>query len=62
VRKQADLLLRQIKRAGCVLVRHGGNHDIYANPANGRRSSVPRHRQIADGLYHGILKDLGLDE
>jgi predicted RNA binding protein YcfA (HicA-like mRNA interferase family) len=33
--KRADLI-RTIEQGGCVLVRHGGKHDWYRNPATGR--------------------------
>lgn len=29
--------------AGCTLHRHGGRHDLFLNPANGRKAPVPRH-------------------
>ncbi|MFL6212951.1 MAG: type II toxin-antitoxin system HicA family toxin [Blastocatellia bacterium] len=34
-------LIRELEDAGCYLKRHGGNHDIYANPKNGRTAPVP---------------------
>lgn len=54
-------LLRRVKRAGCVFVEHGGGHDIYVNPINGKRTTIPRHRKIKDGTYRAILKQLGID-
>lgn len=51
-----------LERRGCQLLRHGGNHDIYRNPANGRRAPVPRHAELADSLVRLILKQLGVDE
>jgi predicted RNA binding protein YcfA (HicA-like mRNA interferase family) len=53
-------LLRELRRAGCVLDRHGGRHDLYRNPANGRKAPVPRHREIKDSLVELICKQLGL--
>ncbi len=54
--------IRELEDAGCELVRHGGRHDVYRNPANGRKAPVPRHREIADTLCDVIRKQLGLSE
>jgi len=53
-------LIRRLEEAGCELVRHGANHDIYRNPANGRQTAVPRHGEIDDTLYRMICKQLGI--
>jgi mRNA interferase HicA len=45
---------------GCELVREGGNHSWWGNPANKRRSSVPRHAEINELLVRKICKDLGI--
>lgn len=57
--KRGDLL-RELRRAGCVLDRHGGRHDLYRNPANGRKAPVPRHREIKESLADLIRRRLGL--
>jgi hypothetical protein len=31
-----DELVRQLLAAGCVLLRHGGRHDIFLNPQTGQ--------------------------
>lgn len=51
-------LVKTLKRLGCVLVRHGGKHDWYHNPATGISQPVPRHRVINDGLARHIIKML----
>ena len=51
-------LIREIKRVGCVLIRHGGRHDWYQNPNTKVSQPVPRHREIADSLAKHILKML----
>jgi mRNA interferase HicA len=43
--KRRDLVAR-LEEAGCVLLRHGGKHDIYNNPKKGRSEPVPRHKEI----------------
>jgi predicted RNA binding protein YcfA (HicA-like mRNA interferase family) len=45
-----DDLIRELLAGGCVLLRHGGRHDIYRNPANGKRQPIPRHREKYLGL------------
>lgn len=55
--KREDLL-RQLAAADCVLVRHGGRHDIWLDPNTGQ--PVPRHHEIEDALAKHILKYLGL--
>jgi mRNA interferase HicA len=53
-------LIRQITQAGCVLHRPGSRHDIYLNPALGRKQPVPRHAEIDEALAKHIKKYLGL--
>lgn len=53
-------LIRHLELHGCVLVREGGNHSQYLNPANGKRSSVPRHNEINDHLAKKICRQLGI--
>jgi predicted RNA binding protein YcfA (HicA-like mRNA interferase family) len=55
--KRVDLI-RQIEKAGCVLIRHGGNHDWYQNPKTGVCQPVPRHREINGHLARHILRKL----
>jgi predicted RNA binding protein YcfA (HicA-like mRNA interferase family) len=55
--KRRDLVSK-LEEAGCVLLRHGANHDIYHNPTSGRSQPVPRHREINELLARKILKDL----
>jgi len=57
--KRRDLIAES-ERAGCVLVRNGGRHDVYRNPINGRQAPLPRHREIADAMCKLIRKQLGL--
>ena len=53
--------IRAIERLGCVLIRHGGKHDWYRNPASGISQPVPRHREIKEHLARHILRMLGGD-
>jgi hypothetical protein len=43
---------------GCVLFRHGGNHDWYQNLATKVSQPVPRHTEINDILAKHIIKKL----
>ena len=52
--------IRELTQAGCVLHRHGSKHDVYRNPANGRKTAVPRHLEINKSLCRVIRKQLGL--
>ena len=51
-------LIKTIEGLGCILVRHGGKHDWYRNPATGISQPVPRHREIKEGLAKHIIKEL----
>jgi predicted RNA binding protein YcfA (HicA-like mRNA interferase family) len=57
--KRAELI-RDLEKAGCVLLRHGGRHDIYFNPASGKKQPVPRHADIDENLVRHIKKYLGI--
>jgi len=57
--KRGDLL-RHLREHGCALLREGGNHSWWHNPAQNRRSAVPRHNEINDYLGRKICKDLGI--
>ncbi len=53
--------LRVIGKAGCMLNRRGKKHDIYVNPANGRKAPIPRHTEISDTLCELIQTQLGIN-
>ncbi|OYV17327.1 MAG: hypothetical protein CG438_1370 [Methylococcaceae bacterium NSP1-1] len=54
---QTNHPISQVKE---VLVDVGNKHDIYANPANGKQTPIPRHSEIKDTLCQLIRKQLGL--
>ena len=54
-------MIRDLERAGCILVRHGARHDIYRNPATGQQQPIPRHDEIDNDLAKHIKKFLGLE-
>jgi len=55
--KRKDLI-KKLTNSGCVLVRHGGRHDLYKNSATGRKQPVPRHNEIDETLARHIIKEL----
>jgi mRNA interferase HicA len=57
--KRLDFI-RGLTDAGCLFVPHGGNHDVYRNPRNGKQAPVPRHSEIKPTLAELIRKQLGL--
>lgn len=59
--KRTDLI-RHIEAQGCQLLREGGRHTLYYNPAKNQTSAVPRHREINDFLARKICRDLGVSE
>jgi hypothetical protein len=34
-------VIKELVDAGCYLRGHGSNHDIYANPKNGKKALIP---------------------
>jgi predicted RNA binding protein YcfA (HicA-like mRNA interferase family) len=51
-------LIRKIEAQGAVLIRHGGKHDWYQNPATKICQPVPRHNEINEYLARSILRKL----
>jgi len=56
------VLLRRLRRAGCVLKREGAAHSLWMNPRSGAVEAVPRHAEIAERLANKILRNLGVSE
>jgi len=55
--KRLDLV-KHLEKQGCILLRHGGRHDIFHQPATGASEPVPRHREINEVLANRILNRL----
>jgi mRNA interferase HicA len=55
--KRRDLL-RHLRNHGCELLREGGEHSIWRNSSNNRRTSIPRHREILEYTAAKICKQL----
>lgn len=59
--KRIDLI-RHLERHGGMLKREGGAHSLYWIPATGKRSAVPRHREVNDITARRICRDLEIPE
>jgi predicted RNA binding protein YcfA (HicA-like mRNA interferase family) len=57
--KRRDLL-RHLEKYGCRLLREGGEHSIWENSINKRRTAIPRHREIVDFTAVKICKQLDI--
>jgi mRNA interferase HicA len=57
--KRRDLI-RYLHSQNCKLLREGANHSWWHNPAQNKRSAVPRHTEVRDNLVKKICKDLGI--
>jgi len=55
-------LEKRLRKHGCLLIRHGGNHDFWQNPETKISQPVPRHAEINEHLARHILKMLGNPE
>ncbi|MBM4340212.1 MAG: type II toxin-antitoxin system HicA family toxin [Deltaproteobacteria bacterium] len=54
-------LLKHLRAHGCEFIREGSRHSWWGNRSLNKRSSVPRHTEIDEGLARKICKDLGID-
>lgn len=52
-------LIKQLRKMGCVLIRHGAKHDWYENENTRVSQPVPRHREITESLAKHIIRMLG---
>ena len=55
--KRKDLI-KKITSRGCILLRHGGRHDLYINLTTGKKQPIPRHKEIDELLAKHIVKIL----
>ena len=53
-------LTRRLHKAGCFVVRNGGDHDIWYSPITGKLRPVPRHgtQEVPKGLLRKLEKVL----
>ena len=58
-----DELRQKLESLSCRFQRQGrGSHEIWINPANGRRIPIPRqrNRDLATGTLYQIIRNLGI--
>jgi predicted RNA binding protein YcfA (HicA-like mRNA interferase family) len=55
-------LAKMLKKAGCSLIKHGREHDLWYSPLTGETFPVARHQsqEIATGTVNNIFKAAGL--
>lgn len=53
-------LKRELRRAGCHLLRHGAKHDIWYSPITGKQTQISRHgsEEVKLKTLRGIYEDL----
>jgi mRNA interferase HicA len=51
-------LLKHLENNNCRLLREGGNHSIYENSINKKRTAIPRHNEIVEFTAKQICKQL----
>jgi len=52
--------VKRLLSAGCRLLRHGRDHDIWYSPITGKTRPVPRHgsKEVRTGLLKFLEKEL----
>jgi hypothetical protein len=50
-----------LRKQGCSKLRQGGDHEIWHNPANGKRAPVSRHKELPTTTALGICDQLGVN-
>lgn len=53
-------LLKYLTEKGCKLHREGGNHAVWINPINNKKTYIPRHPDIREYTAFDICKQLGI--
>ncbi|MBR2493167.1 MAG: type II toxin-antitoxin system HicA family toxin [Paludibacteraceae bacterium] len=56
-------VIRILKKHGCYLVSHGGNHDKWFSPITNRYFMLPRHisQEAKNGTVKSISKQSGVN-
>lgn len=56
-------LYAELKAAGCYVVRHGGEHDVWFSPKTGKKFSIPRHgsKEVSLHIERNARKVLGFN-
>ena len=56
-------LEKLMKKAGCYILKEGGNHTIWYSPSTGKKFPVSRHRteEVPAGTLKSIKKAAGIE-
>ena len=57
-----SVLLRHLRRHGCILKREGRSHSLWENQQNGHTETITRHTEIPNRLAKKICLSLALPE
>ncbi len=49
---------KHLRSHGCRFHRRGARHDIWINPANGKKAPLPRHKTVTSGVVRAVCKSL----
>ena len=55
-------LIKELKKIGCEIRRHGSSHDLWYSPVTGKTFPVGRHKteDVPIGTLKSIKRDAGL--
>ena len=55
-------IAKKLKKGGCRMIEHRGEHDWWYSPITGKEFPLPRHpaKEIPTGTANKIMKDAGL--
>lgn len=55
--------IKNTAEAGCKLIRHGANHDIWYSPITQKKFPVPRHfaKEVPTGTLKDIVRKSGVE-
>ena len=56
------VLLKHLRKFGCVLKREGRSHSLWTNLQTGQVEAVPRHAEVSDNLARKICRGLSVPE
>ena len=57
--KRVDLE-KYLRAQGCEVLRQGGDHEQWINPATGATGAVPRHREVNTFTARNACQQLGV--
>jgi predicted RNA binding protein YcfA (HicA-like mRNA interferase family) len=52
------VLLKILKKNGCIFIKHGSRHDQYIQPRTGKTDQIPRHSNISEETAKSIIRNL----